>query len=106
MVILDKTVSIKRLTVIVGDSDKESYANVGNMHAVKINIQPATPELTAVAEGVYGQTFRAFVTVSGIRIGDRVTVSGTNERFTVKGVHDWYNAVLPHLELVLFKDDE
>lgn len=106
MVILDKTVSIQRLTVTVGDSDKERYQPVGNMHSVRINIQPATPELAAVSEGVYGQTYRAFVSVSGIRIGDRVTVSGTNERFTVKGISDWYNAILPHLEVVLFKDDQ
>jgi hypothetical protein len=105
MVILDKTVSISRLTVTVNDVDKEQYQPVGNMHAVGMNIQPASAELTAVSEGVYGQTYRAFVSVSGIRIGDRVTVSGTNDRFTVKGVQDWYNGILPHLEIVLFKDD-
>lgn len=105
MFILDKTVSIQRLTVVLSDSDKEQYQEVGNMHNVAMNIQPATPELTAVSEGVYGQTFQAFTAVSGIKIGDRVTVSGTSEKFIVKGINNWYNAVLPHLEITLFKED-
>lgn len=103
--ILDKTCAIERLNVTVGDSDKEEYAAVGNMQSVRINIQPATPELTAITEGAYGQTFRAFVSVSGILIGDRLTDNGNGKKFIVKGVHDWYNALIPHLELVLFAED-
>jgi len=87
------------------DSDKESYQAVGNYGAIKINVQPATAELTAVADGVFGQTYQAFVTVSGMRIGDRVTISGSNEKFIVKGIQDHNWGPIPHLELVLFKGD-
>lgn len=101
---LDLTVSIDRL-LPDSDTDKESYQAVGNYQAVKMNIQPASPELTAVVEGAYGQTFRAFVTVSGIKIGDRVTVSGTGQRYIVKGLDNYYWGPIPHLEIVLFKGD-
>lgn len=102
---LDKVVSISRLTPTAADSDKENYQAVGNYHAVKMNIQPASAELTAVSEGVYGQTYQAFTTVSGLRIGDRVTVSGTNDQFIIKGIQDYNWGPIPHLEVVLFKDD-
>lgn len=102
---LDRTVSIERLTPTFLDSDKESYQAVGNYQAVKMNIQPASAELTAVSEGVYGQTFQAFTTVSGIRISDRVTVSGSGDKYIVKGVNNHIWGPIPHLELVLFKGD-
>lgn len=103
--IFEKTVSIQRLTQTVGNTDKEQYQQVGNMHNVRMNIQPASAELTAVSNGVYGQTYRAFVAVSGIRISDRVTVSGSNKQFIVKGIQDWFYGPIPHLELVLFEGD-
>lgn len=78
---------------------------MGNYEAIKINIQPATAELTAIAGGVYGQTFQGFVSVSGLRIGDRVTISGSNQQFIVKGIEDHFYGPLPHLEVVLFKGD-
>ena len=99
----DKIASIARLTPETADTDKERYGAVGNYEAIDINIQPATAELTAVSDGVYGQTFRAFVAVSGIMVGDRVTVSGTGDVFTVKGVDDLFFSPIPHLELVLWK---
>lgn len=102
---LDKVVSISRLQPNVGNSDKEQYQAVGNMGAVRMNIQPATAELTAISNGVYGQTFTAFVSVSGIKIGDMVTVSGSNKNFIVKGINDHIWGPLPHLELVLFLGD-
>lgn len=105
MLIADKIVSNSRLTVTSNDSDKEQYQPVSNMTAVPMNIQPATAEFTAVANGVYGQTYQAYTEINGFKIGDRITVSGSGDKYTVKGVNDWYNAVLPHLELVLFKED-
>lgn len=101
----ERNVSVQRLTAGAVDSDKENYAEITAYNNVKINIQPATAALTAVAEGVYGQTYQAFVTISGIRIGDRLTVSGTNDKFIVKGVNDWNYGPLPHCELILFKGD-
>lgn len=102
---LDKIASVDRLQPTGADSDKEQYQAVGNYGAIQVNIQPATAELTAIANGVYGQTFQAFVSVSGIRIGDRITVSGTSQQFIVKGVEDHFYGPLPHLEIVLFKGD-
>lgn len=101
----EKRCSIERLTPDSGDTNKERYQAVGNYNHIPINIQPATAELTAVSDGVYGQTFQAFVSVSGLRVGDRVTVSGTNDRFIVKGVSEWHYGPIPHLELVLFRGD-
>lgn len=105
MLYLDKVVSIDRLSPTDADSDKEQYRAVGNYHGVRMNIQPATAELTAVSDGVYGQTYQAFVTVSGIKIGDRVTVSGSGDKFIVKGISDHNWGPIPHLEIVLFKGD-
>lgn len=102
---LDKIAQVERLIPTSGDSDKEQYQAVGNYGAIEINVQPATAELTAISEGVFGQTFTGFVTVSGIRIGDRITISGSNQRYIVKGIQDQYYGPIPHLELVLFKGD-
>lgn len=102
---LDKICSIERLNPNVGDTDKEQYQAVSGLEAVRINIQPATAELTAVSNGVYGQTFQAFVQISNVQISDRITVSGTTNKFIVKGVSDFNWGPIPHLELVLFKGD-
>lgn len=102
---LDRIVSISRLTPNSDNPNKEQYQVVGNYYKVGMNIQPATAELTAVSDGVFGQTYQAFVSVSGIRIGDRVTVSGTGDSYIVKGVGDWYWGPLPHVEITLFKGD-
>lgn len=100
---LNQVAAVARLSPESLDNDKEQYATI--MGRISINIQPATAELTAMAEGVYGQTFQAFTAVSGIAIGDQITVSGTGNKFIVKGVNDWHYAPIPHYELVLFKGD-
>lgn len=101
--ILPKLVYVARLSPNASNNDKEAYVTISN---AKIDIQPASAELTAVAEGVYGQTFRAYTPASGISIGDMLTVSGTNDSFIVKGVDNWNYGAIPHLELVLFKADD
>jgi hypothetical protein len=101
----EKTAKVDRLFPEIGNSDKERYASVSAYQNIKINIQPATAELAAVSDGVYGQTYQAFVAVSGILIGDRITVSGTGEKFMVRGVQNWFYGPIPHLELILFKGD-
>lgn len=102
----EKTAAIARLSPTQADNNKEQYAEITIYSNIDINIQPATPELTALVEGALGQTFQAFVAVSGIAIGDRVTVSGTYDIYTVKGVGNWNYGPIPHLELVLFKGDQ
>jgi hypothetical protein len=102
---LDRIASVQRLTPLVSDSDKEQYQAVGNYEAIRINVQPASPELTAISEGVFGQTFQAFVSVSGIKISDRIIMSDSGQKFIVKGIQDHNWGPLPHLELILFKGD-
>lgn len=110
--IQDKTVVVARLVKSSSDIDKEQYtthsgylgSNGEVSAAVKMNIQPASPEMTALAEGVYGKTFSAFTSSSGVVEGMRLTVSGTSQNYIVRGreVHD--NGILPkHYELLLTK---
>lgn len=99
---LNQVATVARLSRNSNDNDKEMYAQIAT---VSINVQPATPELSAVSDGVYGEVSRAFVTYSGVQVGDRITISGTNKAYIVKGVNDWNYAPIPHLELVLFKGD-
>jgi hypothetical protein len=106
--ILDSIISIDRLTRDEDNPDKESYQPDAALQAVKCHIQPATPEQTAIADGVFGQTYLCFTTASGIKVGDKVTISGTGETFRVKGIEDWSNPPtgLEHYELTLVKFEE
>lgn len=102
--ILDKLVFVARLSPNSDNSDKEAYATITPI-GVKMNVQPASPELVAITDGALGRTYQAWTTYSGIQNGDRVTLSGTSKVFIVKGVKDWYFPPIPHLELVLFEGD-
>ena len=101
--ILDRTVAVKRLQVYVSDADNDGYSNIAGLQDVKINIQPASPEQTAIADGVFGQTYRGYLTQSGILDGDHLTVSGNWDTYKVVGVENWNFPPLPHFELTLFK---
>ncbi len=101
--ILPFRASVSRLSPETADGNKRAYSLINN--SISIDIQPANAELTAISEGRLGQTFRAFTTYSGVCIGDRVTVSGISENYSVKGVDNWNYGPLPHYELVLFKGD-
>lgn len=100
---LNQNAKVARLSPNSINNDKEAYLDI--MGNIPINVQPASPELTAVSDGVYGQTYEAYTTVSGIEIGDRITLSGTSKNFVVKGIRDWYYDPIPHLELILFAGD-
>lgn len=102
--IFDKKANFARLSPDSDNNDKEAYAVY--IAGAPINIQPASPELIAISEGALGQTYKAFTTVSGVQIGDRITVSGVNDHYIVRGVDDWNWGMLPHIELVLFKGDK
>lgn len=105
--ILDRLISIARLTKDSDNAQKESYVSNAALQAVRCQIQPASPEDTAIAEGVYGQTYLGFTSISGILSGDKVTVSGTGEVFRVKGVEDWsYPDLSPHFEFTLVRWEE
>ena len=100
---INKRAQLARLSQEVSDNDKESYAD---LVTIEINIQPASGEVTALVDGKFGKTYTAFVTTSGIAVGDRITVSGTGDIFIVKGRKDWNYGPIPHLELVLFEGDQ
>ncbi|MHA1842388.1 MAG: hypothetical protein ACTSYW_10480 [Candidatus Heimdallarchaeota archaeon] len=105
--ILDSIISIDRLTKDEDNPDKESYQPNAALQAVKCNIQPASPEQTAIANGIFGQTYACFTTESGIKVGDKVTVSGTGEVMRVKGIQDWSQSEgIPHFELTLARFEE
>lgn len=97
---LDKVCSVARLQPLAGDANKENYQAVAGLEAVRLNLQPASPEFTAIAEGVFGKTFVGFTTTSGVSDGDRLTISG-GKTYTVRGVEDWDFGVLPHYRLTL-----
>lgn len=101
---LPKKVNVARLSRDADNNNKESYSTI--IYGVGMDIQPASAELTAVSEGVFGQVYRAFTPCSGIAIGDRVTVSGTSDNYLVKGVDNWNYGFIPHLELTLFRADD
>lgn len=102
--IVDSIIAISRLTRDSNNSRKEAYVPNLALSQVKCQIQPATPEETAVAEGVFGQTYIMFTTTSGIFSGDLITVSGTGEAFRVRGVENWAQIEgIPHYEATIVR---
>lgn len=72
------------------------------MAATSCNIQPASPEDTVIANGVFGQTYTCFTTASGILEGDKITVRETGEVLMVKGKTNWMSPdLIGHIELLL-----
>lgn len=111
--IQDKVVFVSRLNKDVSDVDKEQYtAHSGFLgpagevsSAAKMNIQPANAERTVLVDGVFGKTYDGYTSYSGILETMRVTVSGTNENYIVRGREPYENGILPSTyELVLTKD--
>lgn len=112
--ILDKTVFVSRLEKDGSDVDLEGYSSfLGfldpsgvSTSAVKMNIQPANPEMSVMVDGVYGKVYNAFTTSSGVVEGMKLTVSGTGDVYKVRGRASHSNGILPaHYELVLIRSD-
>lgn len=103
--IIDTIVSVSRLKPDADNSNKESYVVDLSMQSVKMNIQPASNEDTVMIEGVFAETDIAFTTNSGFKSGDRVTVSGTNQKLAVKGIKDWSQDPIPHYQILLIKPE-
>lgn len=99
--ILDSIVAVSRINPDSDNTSKESYVIDLSLQAVKMNIQPASPEDTVLIEGVFAKTWRAFTTYSGVLTGDLITISGTGNKMVVKGVQDWSSEPIPHYELLL-----
>ena len=107
--VLTQVITVKHLENDSADSDKEAYQTVAGLSSLKVNIQPADAETTAISEGSFGKTFKMFAptTASGVVIGDKVTViSGTNsgDAYIVKGKENWnMGGPMPHYEFTLFE---
>ena len=85
---LDLIVSVQALTADPSDPDKEVYTTIPGFEAIPMNLQSASAELTAITNEAYGTVFKGFTPKQGIKIGHRITVSGTNDLYIVKGTSD------------------
>lgn len=110
--LLDKIALVKTLQVNNPLSDQEVFVthsgylfNGTVAAAVKINIQPASPELTAISDGEVFKTYRAFTQASGVVEGMTLTISGTNELYRVRGREAFNYGMGRHYELTLIKSD-
>lgn len=108
----DKTVFVEILATYAGNANKESFvpfpafpSPAGLSNAIKMNIQPAGDQMTVLYDGVMGKTFLGFTSASGLAEGMRVTVSGTDQRFMVRGRKNYDYGPLQHSEVVLFKKE-
>ena len=100
--ILDRVCDVHRLQADANNVNKESYAVYAPLANVAINFQPATPEDTVIAEGVFGQAYVGFTTISGILEGDKLVFQKTGEVMMVKGKQNWMSPDgIPHIELLL-----
>ncbi len=105
--ILDLMVSVSHLTKDSDNANKEQFVLDTGLWSIPINIQSAGAEETAISEGVFGRTYTAFTTQSGIHIGDLLTVSGTGQLLRVKGMEDWTSPdLVPHYEYILVEPEE
>lgn len=97
---------VSRLSPTAADNDKEGYvAHPGFPSGIPINIQPASPEFIALHEGVQGKMFRGFTSSSGVVEGFLLTLSGTSQRYVVRGRDAYFYGLGQHAELTLVKDD-
>ena len=96
-------VKVSHLSLDYSDLNKEGFVDDISMMAVPINIQPASPYITAMNGGAYGKSFIGFTTASGILETDRLTtVSGMiTKQYIVKGKMDYDYELSQHLELYI-----
>lgn len=106
----DKTAFVSALRKDNPSTNKETFMPFSGFlfggsvsTAIKVNIQPASPELTAIAEGETFKTYKAFTSASGVTEGMLLTVSGTTQLYRVRGreVYDYRSG--KHYELTLLK---
>ncbi len=111
--VMDKTAFVGRLSPDASDSDKETFTTYSGFvaasgvatAAIRINIQPASAETTALVDGVIGKIFTGYTSASGVVEGMQLTMSGTGEQYFVRGREAHDNGILPrHYELTLSKD--
>lgn len=110
--ILDKTAIVSVLVEDNPSADKETFVTYSGFQyggvtaaAVQVNIQPASAELTAMADGQMFKTYKAFTRASGVLEGMLLTVSGTNQVYRVRGREVYNYGVEQHYELTLVKSN-
>lgn len=108
----DKVAFVSALRRDNPSADKESFITYSGFQfggttaaAIKINIQPASPELTAITDGEVFKTYKAFTSASGVVEGMLLTVSGTNAVYRVRGREAYDSRAFKHYELTLIKSD-
>lgn len=104
----DKTAFVSTLVTNNPVTDQETfttYSGFGGTAAIQVNIQPASMELTAMAEGELFKTYKAYTSASGVTEGMLLTVSGTGEVYRVRGREAYPYRMGPHYELTLAKSD-
>lgn len=109
--ILDKTAFVYKFTTS-GNRDIEGFVTFSGFNfqgvpasAVKVNIQAASPALTAISEGIFAKTFKIFTLNSGIVEGMKLTVSGSNDSYYIVGREIFPLPGLKHYELTANKHD-
>jgi len=108
-IIYKQDASVRALNPDSADADKEGYIEI--IPNLKINIQPAGPEYTALSPlGETGKLYRGFTTSSGIKEGMVLVTSGTTTisgmKLKVLGVEEFRGAIGTHFELLLLKPGE
>lgn len=110
--ILDKTGIISALRRDYPTTDQETFITYSGFGlngvtgaAIKLNVQPASPELTAMSEGEMFKTHKAFTTASGVVESMLVTISGSGEVYRVRGRERFDYGMGQHYELTLVRND-
>jgi hypothetical protein len=102
--ILDKRFYVEHLENTNGNPDQSGYVtHPGFVGGVMMNVQPASPTITALAEGELFKTFKAYTTSSGIVENFRLTASGTGHQYIVRGREVFALPLGKHYELMLVK---
>lgn len=104
-VFTDINVSVEHLSPDSNNSNKEGYLSDAALASISCNIQPSSMEVLALYGGAAGKMFSMYTTSSGILETDRVTVSGINDKYIVKGKEKFTYSTLQYshyiLELIL-----
>ncbi len=100
---------VKKLDPDSESADKEGYST--HIHGLKVNIQPASPEMIALNPiGETGKLYRGYTTRSGIKEGMIVVTSGSltisGMRYKVVGIEEWRGALGTTFNLTLYQPNE
>lgn len=102
-IVYKQVANLRRLSRDSVDADLEGYVTA--YRGLRVNIQPAGLEYTAMEEGGMGKLFKGFTTYSGCGIGMELVSSGTltisGMRYAIIGIEPWNGPLGKHWELLL-----